>query len=225
MRSIWKRVRDGYVQFVEKQGFPIIVTVCVAVIAATALWSGRQDAPYVSPTPPPSGDVSAAQLLQQSLRDIVTPSPAPTAAPQLWRAPLDEISILRSHDASAMVQSGVTGLWAIHDAVDLQSSRGAKVYAMADGVVLDAGEDALQGVWILLSHADGVEALYAGLALNNDYRPGDQLRAGDVIGFVGSGPLEESDLPPHLHLRVTKDGQSTDPTALWEGQKQASQTR
>ncbi len=217
MRSIWKQVRDGYVQFVEKQGFPIIVTVCVAVIAVTALWSGRQDAPYVSPTPPPSGDVSAAQLLQQSMRDAVTPSPLPTAAPQLWHVPLDEISILRGYDASAMVQSGVTGLWAVHDAVDLQSSRGAKVYAMADGVVLAAGDDALQGVWLHLSHADGVETLYAGLALNNDYRHGDQVRAGDVIGYVGSGPLEESNLPPHLHLRVTKEGLSIDPASLWEG--------
>lgn len=219
MRAAFIRLQRAYMHFVERQGFPIIVTVCVAVIAATALWTRHQDAPYVSPTPPPSGDISAAQLLQQSLRDTVTPSPAPTATPQVWRAPLEEISILRGYDASAMVQSGVTGLWAIHDAVDLQASRGAKVRAMADGVVSDSGEDALLGVWLRLSHGDGVEALYAGLALNNDYRPGDPVRAGDVIGYVGGGPLEESDLPPHLHLRVTKEGQPIDPTAFWDGRQ------
>lgn len=219
MRAAFIRLRKAYLRFVERQGFPIIVTVCVAVIVATALWTGRQEDPYVSPTPPPSGDVSAAQLLQQSMREAVTHSPAPTAAPLVWRAPLDESTILRSYDASVMVQSGVTGLWAIHDAVDLQAARGAKVRAIADGTVLDAGKDALQGVWLLLSHADGVEALYAGLALNNDYRSGDQVRAGDVIGYVGSGLLDESDLPPHMHLRVTRDGHSIDPASLWATQE------
>lgn len=219
MRAAFIRLRKAYLRFVERQGFPIIVTVCMAVIVATALWTGRQEAPYVSPTPPPSGDVSAAQLLQQSMREAVTPSPAPTATPLVWRAPLDESTVLRGYDASVMVQSGVTGLWAIHDAVDLQAARGAKVRAIADGTVLDAGKDTLQGVWLLLSHADGVEALYAGLALNNDYRPGDRVRAGDVIGYVGSGPLAESDLPPHLHLRVTRDGHSIDPASLWATQE------
>lgn len=203
-------------QFVERQGFPLIVTVCVAVIVGTALWSGQRESAYVSPTPPPVDDISAAQLLQQSLREAVTPSPSPTPAAPVFRAPLDDCSILRCFDLSSMVQSGVTGIWAIHDAVDLQAERGSKVRAIADGVVLAAGDDALQGVWLHLSHADGVEALYAGLALNNDYRPGDQVRAGDVIGYVGSGPLEESNLSPHLHLRVTKEGQSIDPASLWE---------
>lgn len=216
MRAKWKRLVDGYVKFVEKQGFPIIVTVCVAVITATALWTRQNQEAYVSPTPPVSEDVSAAQLMQQTLQQAATPSPAPTEAPRLWQPPLAEYTILREYDSQAMVQSGVTGVWAIHDGLDLQSSRGAKVLAMADGVVLDGGSNQLQGVWLLIDHGDGVEALYTGMALNNDYRAGDQVRAGDVIGFVGAGPLDESDLGPHLHLRVTKDGHSIDPATLWE---------
>lgn len=218
MRAIWKCVRDGYVKFVEKQGFPIIVTLCVAVITATALWTGKQETAYVSPTPPVTNDVSAVQLMQQSLREAVTPTPAPTEAPRLWQAPLAEIVVLREYTADSMLQSGMTGVWTIHDAIDLEADRGSKVFAMSDGTVVDSGENKLLGVWVQIDHGDGVEALYAGLALNNGYLAGDEVRAGAVIGYSGSGLLEESDMPPHLHLRVTRDGVTIDPATLWTAQ-------
>lgn len=217
MRAIWKRIRDGYVKFVEKQGFPIIVTLCVAVITATALWTEKQEAAYVSPTPPVTNDVSAVQLMQQSLREAVTPTPAPTEAPRVWQTPLAEMVVLREYTADSLSQSGVTGVWAIHDALDLQTERGSKVFAMSDGTVVDSGENKLLGVWVQIDHGDGVEALYAGLALNNGYLAGDEVRAGAVIGYSGNGLLEESDMPPHLHLRVTEDGVTIDPATLWEG--------
>lgn len=214
IKSAFVRIKNGYVRFAEKQGFAIITVVCVGVITATAVWRGREDV-YVSPTPPVSQDVSAAQLLQQSLQDAATPSPAPTVTPRLWSAPLDEINILRPFDADSMVQSGITGIWAIHDAIDLAAKRGAKVYAMADGVVLSAGNDRLRGVWLLIDHGGGIEALYAGLALEASYIAGDKVFGKDVIGYAGSGLLEETDLAPHLHLRVTQDGQPIEPASLW----------
>lgn len=213
IKSAFTRIKDGYVRFVEKQGFAIITVVCVAVITATAVWS-KQEEVYVSPTPPVSHDVSAAQLMQQSLREAATPSPVPTETPRPWTPPLDEITVLRPFDADSMVQSGVTGIWAIHDAVDLATQRGAKVYAIADGVVLSTGKDQLQGVWLLIDHS-GTEALYAGLALQADYLPGDKVFSGDMIGYTGSGPLDETDLGAHLHLRVTQAGKAVDPLTLW----------
>lgn len=217
VKSAFVRLRDGYVRFVEKQGFAIITVVCVAVITATAIRS-KQEEVYVAPTPPVSQDVSAAQLMQQSLREAATPSPAPTEAPRMWNPPLDEISIARPFDADSMVQSGITGIWAIHDAVDLAAKRGAKVYATADGIVLSVGNDQLRGVWLLIDHGDGIEALYAGLSMQADYRPGDKVFAGDVIGYIGGGLLDETDLEPHLHLRVTQNGAAIDPNTLWNPQ-------
>lgn len=217
IKSAFVRLRDGYVRFVEKQGFAIITVVCVAVITATAVWS-KQEEVYVAPTPPVSQDVSAAQLMQQSLREAATPSPTPTEAPRMWNPPLDEISIARPFDADSMVQSGITGIWAIHDAVDLAAKHGAKVYATADGIVLSTGNDQLRGAWLLIDHGDGIEALYAGLSMQADYRPGDKVFAGDVIGYVGGGLLDETDLEPHLHLRVTQNGAAIDPNTLWNPQ-------
>lgn len=211
--SAWKK---RYVRFVEKQGFGIIAVICVAVITATAVWTDHDNSSYASPTPPVSQDISAAQLMQESLRAAVTVAPNPTTEPRVWHAPLKDTNILRPYDNERMVQSGVTGIWAIHDAVDLAADRGSMVYAMGDGIVLDAGEDRLNGVWLVIDHGDSIEALYAGLALGNGYLPGDSVRGGDIIGFTGAGLLEENDLPPHLHLRITNQGQSIDPLTLWK---------
>ena len=210
-----KRIFNWYIQFTEKQGFPLIITVCVAVITATALWTGNRDTEYVSPTPPASNNISAARIIQQSIRHAVTPSPAPTVLPRIWHQPLEDICILRHFDDTRMICSEITGIWSIHDAVDLQAKRGAKVFALSGGTVVDCGQDALSGVWILIDHGEGYQALYSGLALNHDYIPGDPVRGGAIIGFCGSGPLGESNMEPHLHLRVTKDGVSIDPTTLW----------
>lgn len=218
MRAVFNRLRNGYVKFVEKQGFPIIVTLCIAVITATAVWTGRKTTAYVSPTPPVNHDVSAAQLIQQTLREAVTPTPVPTDAPRSWRAPMDEVTILRPYNAETMVHSGVTGIWSLHDAIDIKAARGAKVYAISDGTIVDSGRNEMSGEWLLVDHGDGIEALYAGMALNNDYVAGDKVRAGDTIGFSGSGPMDETDLEPHLHLRVTDQGAAVNPVTLWNGQ-------
>lgn len=215
MKTTFQRFKERYVHFVEHQGFPIIVTLCVAVITATAVWTSQKIEPYVSPTPPVTDHVSAAQLMQQSLREAATATPAPTEEPQKWQAPLADITILRPFDAHTMVHSGVTGIWAIHDAVDLQCSPGDKVFAICDGVVASVGKDRMKGAWLMINHANNFEALYAGLAMTADYIVGDEVRIGATIGYAGDGPLDESDLAPHIHLRVTQDGQAIDPSTLW----------
>ena len=51
----------------EQLTFLLMVLLCVSVIVGTALWTRQAEFARVTPTPPVSGDISAAQLLQQSL--------------------------------------------------------------------------------------------------------------------------------------------------------------
>lgn len=215
----FQRIKAGYVRLIEGQGFPIIVVVCVALITSTALWTEHTDQDASLPAPTSAYDVSAAQLQQQLLRDAMSATAAPTAAPQKWYTPLAG-EVQRPFDAEHLVRSGITGIWALHDAVDIAAPEGNAICAIADGNVLASGEDALLGVWLLIDHGDGIEALYAGMARAAAYLPGDTVRGGDVIGFCGSGPLSEQDATPHLHLRVTQNGVAVDPQALWSATAQ-----
>lgn len=214
IKGFWKSFSAKYVQFVERQGFMIILAVCVSVIAGTAVWTNRSDAPVPIPTPPVGNAASVAQLQQQSLRDVTTPSPAPSAAPQVWHYPLETISVLRGFDAARMVRSGVTGLWQLHDAADLRCAVGEPVRAMADGTVTDISSKGLMGASVIIDHGEGIMAQYAGLSLHAGLRVGDPTQAGQIIGFGGNDVLDESDLEPHLHLRVTRNGSAIDPLSL-----------
>lgn len=216
MAISFRSIRDRCVRFAEKEGFPLIVTVCVAVITLSALWTGRHESAYVSPTPPVR-EQSAAQLLQQSLREAATPTPSPTPAPAVWLPPLKDYTVLQPFDMETMRQSSTTGIWQLHAGVDLAAARGTPVYAMSRGEIAAQGEDALWGVWFRIDHG-GIGCLYAGLAAAGDFRPGDTVEAGDTLGFTGDGPLEEQGLGPHLHLEATQNGVPTDPLTLWKTQ-------
>lgn len=188
---------------------------CIGVIIATAVWTGQPTPQPVMPTPPVEDGAWVAQLQQQSLAEVATPTPRPAPA---WQPPLEDFSVLRGFDAARLTQSGTTGLWQLHDAADLACTVGQKVLALADGVVLRAGQDQLQGVHLLIDHGRGYEALYAGLALGTGLQAGDPVVMGQTIGFSGNHMAEEADLPPHVHLRVTLGGNAVDPLALWQKQ-------
>jgi len=216
MKAFVEHIRKAYVTLIEKQGFPLVVTACICVITATALWTKPSAAPEAAPAPSAAMDISAAQLQQQSLRTMTTPTSLPTDPPKLYAPPLTAYSLLTPFNASVMQHSSVTGIWSIHDAADLQASPGIAVLAIADGTIITFGQDKLLGGWVRIDHGEGVEALYAGMAEVGSFGDGDCVHAGEKIGSVGNGPLAESDLPPHLHLRVTKDGSAVDPLSLWE---------
>ena len=216
LRNFWKRLHQGYVRFVEKQGFPIIVGVCVLVIAATALWTRKDAAPLVSPTPPVSDQAAeAAQLMQEKLNATLAPTATPTPAPEIFDAPLPQIRVLQGFDAVRLQKLGSGSLWVLHDAADLAGDTGDPVKAMADGVVSAVDEDGVAAVSVSIDHGRGVVATYAGMSAKTALIVGDPVERGQTIGFVGAGVIGEDASKPHLHLRVTRNGNAIDPTLLW----------
>lgn len=90
MLAVCKRLHGAYVNFIERQGFLVVLGACVAVIVGTALWSRGQDTVTPVPTPPVNAEVAqAAQLQQESLQQAATPSPSPTASPAKHYAAID----------------------------------------------------------------------------------------------------------------------------------------
>lgn len=210
----WQKFTGAYIKFIEGKGFALLVTLCVAVITGTAVWTGSSPSPSASPTPPPADERYAASLHQQSLSDAASPTPLPTQQPILWSAPLSQTNVLQAFAADTMLRSGVTGIWATHPALDLAASAGEPVAAMADGVVTACGEDPLDGIFLTLQHTGGYTTRYAGLAALAALQPGDAVRAGQTVGFVGNGVIHETDLEPHLHLQAFKDDMPVNPLSL-----------
>ena len=65
-----------------------------------------------------------------------------------------------------------------------------------------------------IDHGNGIVARYCGLKKGTVPDASDAVEQGDVIGKIGSIPVETKD-GVHLHLEVTKSGKSIDPIELF----------
>lgn len=171
----------------EQWTFLLMALLCVSVIVGTALWTRQAEFARVTPTPPISGDISAAQLLQQSLDSAQTATPAPTVSPTVRSVttPLESMTLLRPFDNTRMRQSSATGLWTLHDAADYAGAEGAKVSAMADGTVINCADSGVFGAYAEIDHG-GVLVRYANLSMLYAIRAGDPVRAGRRLASSGA---------------------------------------
>ncbi|MEX2349514.1 MAG: M23 family metallopeptidase [Flavobacteriaceae bacterium] len=107
-----------------------------------------------------------------------------------------------------------------HYGMDFTAPRGTPIYATGDGKVRRADNRATgYGNHIVIDHGFGYETLYAHLHKYN-IRVGQQVKRGDIIGFVGSTGRSQA---PHLHYEVFKDGERINPINFYYGNLSAEE--
>jgi len=101
-----------------------------------------------------------------------------------------------------------------HNGMDFSAPRGTPVYATGDGRIERADNRSTgYGNHIRVDHGYGYTSLYAHLYKYN-VRPGQRVKRGDVIGFVGSTGRSQG---PHLHYEIFKDGEHINPINFYYG--------
>jgi murein DD-endopeptidase MepM/ murein hydrolase activator NlpD len=94
-----------------------------------------------------------------------------------------------------------------HKGVDLRSPQGRPIRATTDGVVRISRMYRLHGGTVGIDHGQGVSSIYIHMSRINA-RQGDQVRQGDVIGYVGSTGFATG---PHLHWGLYVNGLPVNP--------------
>ncbi len=95
-----------------------------------------------------------------------------------------------------------------HEGIDFTAPVGTEIYATGDGVVTDVQRLGVgYGNYIIVNHGFNYETLYAHLSRFN-VRRGQQVKRGEVIGFVGNTGKSTS---PHLHYEVRRNGKPVNP--------------
>ncbi len=96
-----------------------------------------------------------------------------------------------------------------HDGVDYGASMGTPFWAVADGVVINAGYTRFNGNWVRVRHKYGyiTEYLHA-KKLAPGIRPGVKVKQRQVIGYVGATGLANG---PHLHFGMKKYNKYVNP--------------
>lgn len=101
--------------------------------------------------------------------------------------------------------------WRTHDGIDVQAEEGAAVKTAAGGTVQSVTDDELMGTTVVIDHEGGYSTRYSSLQKDVPVTAGQQVVAGEVIGRVGTTSAAESQMGPHLHFSVSRDGAVIDP--------------
>ncbi|EJW11004.1 Peptidase M23/M37 [Rhodovulum sp. PH10] len=103
----------------------------------------------------------------------------------------------------------ILGYTKMHTGIDWAAPMGTPIYAAGSGTIVREGWESGYGKFILLRHANGYETAYGHMsAYAKGTREGEQVRQGQVIGFVGSTGLSTGS---HVHYEIRINGRYVDP--------------
>jgi murein DD-endopeptidase MepM/ murein hydrolase activator NlpD len=97
-----------------------------------------------------------------------------------------------------------------HEGIDIFARRGTPVLAATEGIVLRVGTNKLGGqvVWVL--GPGGQRHYYAHLDRHAEIENGQRVRAGTILGYVGTTG-NAAGTPPHLHYGIYEAGGAVNP--------------
>ncbi|WP_457679637.1 M23 family metallopeptidase [Thermovibrio sp.] len=118
--------------------------------------------------------------------------------------PLKKLSISTPFGAKRIINGK---RHSIHWGTDFRAPKGTPVYAALSGRVVLARKLYFTGNTVIIDHGLGIHTLYAHLS-KITVKEGQRVRAGDVIGKVGSTGRSTG---PHLHFGFYVEGERADP--------------
>jgi murein DD-endopeptidase MepM/ murein hydrolase activator NlpD len=103
-----------------------------------------------------------------------------------------------------------TGVRQFHNGLDIVAQANTPAKAAMDGRVAETGYSAVFGNFVILSHADSYQTLYAHLNKVN-VRSGQNVNQGSTVGLIGSTGYSTG---THLHFGLFKNGIGIDPLKM-----------
>ncbi|MGL5837273.1 MAG: M23 family metallopeptidase [Sphingorhabdus sp.] len=104
----------------------------------------------------------------------------------------------------------ILGYKRMHAGLDFKASHGAPIFAATDGVIVYAGRKGGYGNFVQINHAGGIATGYGHMS-RIAARPGQRVRQGQIIGYVGSTGLSTG---PHLHYELYRGGRPVNPLSV-----------
>ncbi len=106
-----------------------------------------------------------------------------------------------------MRQHPLLGGLRAHSGIDLAASIGTPIYATANGMVGKAQWQGGYGLFVEMEHGGGLQTRFGHMSRLN-VAAGQQVRKGDLIGYVGSTGLSTG---PHVHYEIRVNGRAVNP--------------
>ncbi|MGD8341740.1 MAG: peptidoglycan DD-metalloendopeptidase family protein [Gammaproteobacteria bacterium] len=98
-----------------------------------------------------------------------------------------------------------------HRGVDLAAPTGTPIRAAGAGKIVARGAYGSFGNRVEIQHGGNITTLYAHMSSFGDYRSGDRVQQGDIIGYVG---MTGGATGPHLHYEYRLNGAHQNPRTV-----------
>lgn len=153
---------------------------------------------------PAAGEDSEARAIFQAWKRLDTGLTASIGVAVPSRRPIDQMSLSSSY---GMRVHPVTGKVARHNGIDIPAPQGTPIYATADGIVGRAQRLGGYGNYVEVEHGNAIQTRYGHMS-SYVVIPGQSVKKGDVLGFVGSTGRSTGN---HLHYEVRIEGAPVNP--------------
>ena len=144
--------------------------------------------------------------------EVVSEQPVESQAPEYYNYPIAGQEILNGFSNGDPVYNMTMDDWRTHDGLDIGAEKGQNVMSIGAGTVVDSYEDIMWGNVLIIQHGD-IEVRYCGLTDKSLLAAGDIVEDGQILGTVGTIPIEEES-GYHLHIQMKKDDVWIDPTRV-----------
>ncbi len=141
-----------------------------------------------------------------------TEPPVESTVPEFYHYPVAGQEIMNGFSNGDPVYNMTMDDWRTHDGLDIAAQAGQNVMSIGVGSVIESYEDVMWGNVLIIQHGD-MEVRYCGLAEKSIFEVGAVIEDGQILGTVGTVPLEEKE-NPHIHIQIKKNGVWIDPTRV-----------
>ena len=201
------------------RGYYIALALCLAAVGTIGYFALRERPVTVKQQEPaPTLDIQPAPT-QPVVKPAPVVIPEPEPQPEINEpaellpqvvSPLDGTTVTVFSMTELLYDTTIAD-WRTHDGIDVQAEEGAAVKTAAGGTVQSVTDDELMGTTVVIDHEGGYSTRYSSLQKDVPVTAGQQVVAGEVIGRVGTTSAAESQMGPHLHFSVSRDGAVIDP--------------
>ena len=201
------------------RGYYIALALCLAAVGTIGYFALRERPVTVKQQEPaPTLDIQPTPT-QPVVKPAPVVIPEPEPQPEITEPAELLPQVVSPLDGTTVTVFSMTELlydttmadWRTHDGIDVQAEEGAAVKTAAGGTVQSVTDDELMGTTVVIDHEGGYSTRYSSLQKDVPVTAGQQVVAGEVIGRVGTTSAAESQMGPHLHFSVSRDGAVIDP--------------
>ena len=131
--------------------------------------------------------------------------------------PVENGVCIKEYTEASVVYNKTLGVYTGHMGMDITGEEGARVLAVLDGKVSSIESSYLDGVTVIVTHANGLKTVYNSIEVDENLSVGDSVRQGDVLGVISANNRREYKDGAHLHFEVEENGVKVSPTKYFSG--------